>query len=210
MKIKEFSEVMWKEISKGELPKNNDLVWFIASQIIYVGVYWEEGKMFCMADCEGFKEEDVSHWMEMSSTKQIMSFPKNLEKVAVDIPQFGCAVTGTFERMFYNPNNGDIFPAVTLDKIYNTTESPKDKTVRWGCVFSWYKLPTLPACFTQGSKEHCCDDFCEVEAETGENYCDTIDYSKKSAGFPTTVEPVYEETPKPQGKSAIVNYKGTL
>lgn len=203
MKLEEFSEVKWKETSKGEFPNNNDLVWFVVGHTVYVGVYWEEGHMFCMADCEGFNEEDVSHWMCVESTKQMMSFPKNLEKVAVDIPQFGCAVTGTFERMFYNPNNGDIFPAVTLDKIYNTHESPKDKTVRWGCVFSWYKLPSLPACFSLATK---CDarECCEEEVPH-------VDYSDKSSGFPTTVEPVYtEEIPAEEPKSAILKYRNTL
>ena len=152
-----------------------------------------------MADCEGFSACDVSHWMPVgAATKQMMSFPKNLEKVAVDIPQFSCLVTGTFERLFYNQNNGDMFPAVTLDSIYNTEESPCNKTVRWGYVFTWHKLPELPACFTMDlpcvPEEDLTDEECiEVEEELDQEDVEVVDYSDKPAGFPTTTEPVEVE-----------------
>ena len=220
VKLTEYAEIMWKDVSTGELPKNNEIVWFIVDKVIYVGVFWEEGNLFCMADCEGFSACDVSHWMPVGATKQMMSFPKNLERVAVDIPQFSCLVTGTFERMFYNQNNGDMFPAVTLDKVYNTEESPCDKTVRWGYVFTWHKIPELPACFTMDipcvAQEDLTDEeYIEVEEELGQDYADVIDYSDKSEGFPITTEPVVdeevvEEEPKESESkisSAILSYK---
>lgn len=137
-RIKECVE--WSNCSAGVL-ENNTPAWFIVDQV-YVGLYNKDLDIFCMADNRGFRCCDVAGCAPVGAAREIASYPKHGERVAVEIPQLPCIVTGIFNAKYLEVGEIEPVAAIELDPIYDF--GYVSGAIAWSKVFSWYKVPEIP------------------------------------------------------------------
>ncbi len=169
--------VEWSKDYRGEL-ENNSPVWFVVDQV-YAGIYSKDLSIFCMADDKGFNCCDAVCFAPIGASRQLASYPKHGERVAVEIPQLPCIVTGTFNMKYLEEGAIDPVPAIELDPIYDFGDV--SGAIAWSKVFAWYVVPEIPSylCYDKTNivevpckedcEEECCEDVeCPVEDDIEE------------------------------------------
>lgn len=206
-------EKLWSEDES--ILTHDEPCWFIVDDV-YAGVYCEPLHIMCMADEKGFNISDTVCFAPVGASRQVASYPKHGERVAVEIPQLPCIATGTFNMKYLEEGAVDPIPAIELDPIYDFGDV--SGAIAWSNVFAWYKVPEIPSylCYDKTNivecptcEEECCDEVADEDLEGAVDIIEDITSEVEDAEVveEESVEESSEETSEEEFSSEIVRSK---